>query len=246
VIRTEVAPGTGGSIAMRLTGHLGFAVSAVLAALPPTARGQVWPEAGDAGNSAAGAQTITGAVLTTITGSIGNKDDLDAYRFRITAPATFSATTGTSGPGDSMLFLFRNDGTPIAMNDDIGGTPNDTHSSLPAGNSLYATLPAGTYVFAVSVWNDHPTDSAGTILFQKADGTANDGTGVNGPRASEASLIFANNNTGGDAGSATYPFAYTVTLTGVAPVPEPGTFVLCGGAAVAGLAVRRRRTLARA
>src|SRR5438132_2788176 len=95
-------------------GLLLLAVAAALVALPAAARAQVWTEVGDAGNSAATAQTIqspTLPTLTTINGTISNKDDFDAYRFRITAPATFSVNTRLTGAGDTMVYLFRNDGT---------------------------------------------------------------------------------------------------------------------------------------
>jgi len=237
---------------------------AVLLALPATAGAQVWTEVGDAGIGLAGAQAIgptTGGApttLNTITGTFSNINDMDVYRFRITTPTAFSATTsgGSTDPGlDTMLFLFRSNGTGLAGNDDTSTT--DFRSTLPLpvparpnDPPTYTTLAPGDYLLAVTIWANRPTGTGGASIFGSQEGP--DLNAANNPRvfapvAGEDTDIFTGQNSQGNPANVppglTFPTPYTVALTGVAPVgvPEPGTVALCGAAAVAGLAVRRRQ-----
>lgn len=225
----------------------GWAIVALLLGIPANGQAQVYTEIGDAGGTAATAQTVfnSGGVTTTINGrfstvapfSTFNAQDMDVYRFVIATPATFSATTvnaGTAIGSDTMLFLFNPNGTGIAMNDDTSGT--DFRSTLPAGHALYASLTPGVYLLAVSTYDVRPTTSAvappGNVIFPQMN------TGINGPAAGLGSAIFDGQTS---LSTEPGPLNYSITLTGVVPVPEPGTLAFCTLAGVAGLAIRRRQ-----
>jgi hypothetical protein len=214
-----------------------LALAAAWSVAPSTGRAQVWTELSGTHNTAATAQVInSGPTLTRIVGTFANSNDMDVYRFTITTPASFSASTvGFSTPAgtDTMLFLFTGAGVGIASNDDQvnkANSPNTRESLLPIGNSLYATLTPGQYILAVSLYNNRPSSSVGTIF-------TNDADGVFGPANSG---VF----TAQTSGSTQPATSYSITLSGVSPVPEPGTLLLTGFAGLGAWVARRRRRAA--
>lgn len=223
---------------MNRTQLAGLAVAAVLLALPAAARAQIWTEVGDAGGIALTAQNITTTPgFNQINGTYASATDMDVYQFFITTPSTFSATTqGGNTPGglDTMLFLFTGGlaggGVGIAGNDDITGSVNST---LPAGDALYASLLPGFYILATSTYQIRPTSAQGIIFVAANPPNGVDGLGVGPPQNN--GVFDGQNNVGGAAG------AYSIFLTSVAPVPEPGTFALCAAAALSGWLLKRRR-----
>src|SRR5262249_48031768 len=85
-------------------------------------------EVGDAGETMATAPIVTGTgVLPGITGALG-ADETDVYSIQICDPANFRASTVTwtsggqngdpNGRVDTMLWLFRENGTGVEMTDD--------------------------------------------------------------------------------------------------------------------------------
>jgi MYXO-CTERM domain-containing protein len=188
----------------------------------------IWTEVGDAGSTLATAQHTVGlGAMTAISGSFVGASDADLYRFTLSTPATFSATT-VGGTGiDTQLFLFNVDGFGIAANDDTGPP---LQSTLPAGNALYATLPAGTYILGVSTYDTDPTNGAGE-LFPDAPFTSI--FGPTGPGGAFPMAGFA----GGGSGAA----AYTLTVTAAgASTPAPAAFWMALAGAGALGALRRR------
>ena len=126
-----------------------------------------WVEAGDAGQNGIGAaqSVLTVGGLTTITGSLPSLQDVDLFKFTITSPAAFSASSqinGGSSVPDTMLFLFDSAGMGVAFNDDTSGFSQG--GTLPMGNALYAALAAGTYYMAISQWNNHALSVGGTMF----------------------------------------------------------------------------------
>jgi len=215
---------------------LGLALAAWIAG-PTPVRAQVWTELAGTHNTAATAQSVGGTSLTQISGSLATSNELDVYRFTITTPTTFSATTqsgNTAATTDTMLFLFTSAGVGIASNDDIVNkvnAANNPRSLLPAGNALYANLAPGQYLLAVGLYNNRPTSANGTIF-------TNDAEGIFGPQNGG---VFTGQTNGS---SQAAPAAYGIGLTGVAPVPEPGTLLLTGATGLGAWIIRRRRRAA--
>jgi hypothetical protein len=143
-----------------------LAVFAALCVFASCAYAQSWDETtnggGDAGEVEGTAQSVGGSgALTSISGAIG-ASDRDLYRIRISNSATFSASTVGGTTLDTVLVLFNNNGTGIALNDDELGT-STLQSRLPVGSTLYNTLPAGDYILGVSIWQAYPTGAAGAM-----------------------------------------------------------------------------------
>jgi hypothetical protein len=152
---------------MKLT-HLlrGLLASAFLAAaLPHAATAALVTEAGDAGQTLAGAQ-VAGAIppLTDISGSLsaepGNGPDyVDMYRIYIPG-GRFFASTGAGDPGliaDPVLFLFDASGAGVAMDDESGG---NAQASLSTG-----ILNTGFYYLAIAFAGLEPLDSGSSSIF---------------------------------------------------------------------------------
>jgi hypothetical protein len=214
-----------------------FALGVFLMAATQVEAVPTWDEAvnglGDAGNLPGTAQVVTLPGFNQITGTINSNTDVDIFKFEITAPATFSATT-TVSPGtqtDSQLFLFDASGMGIAANDDAGS--GTRLSTLPAGNALYNALAPGLYYLAISSWNVDPISGGPeSLIFPDTPYSA-----VHGP-------------TGPGGGSAVNGWegigatgTYTITLTSVAAVPEPGSLlgdVLMFGPVLLGMVNIRR------
>ena len=144
------------------------AATAMTVGLASTSRAQGYIETGDAGSTLASAAVTSGASLPSISGSFSGLNDADLYKITISAPGSFSASTVNTitdaGGQDTALFLFSSTGTAIATNDDAAsGTTVD--SALPAGNTLYASLAAGTYYLGISESGNEPVNTANQLLF---------------------------------------------------------------------------------
>ena len=205
----------------------------------------------DAGQTLADAAVTAGpsdtSPLTTITGSFNAATDADLYVIKISSPGTFSATTvNTASSGvDTALFLFAIDGSPIATNDDAPGGAS-TDSTLPAGDTLYANVTAGTYYLGISQSGNEPINANAVLLFAAIPG--GDSTAIRGPAANlspAAESTFNGLDYSGTTGD------YEIDLTGVeydtAAVPEPATWTgLLLGAFAAGFTLLLRRRQKRA
>jgi hypothetical protein len=212
-------------------GSLVYAAFAV-ALSASSASAAIFAEVGDAGALPSNAQiTSVFGSLDAITGRLRNGGDM--FRIHIANPTYFSATTvGTPGTlADTQLFLFDLNGFGIAANDDTGGL----RSELPAGNSLYASLPAGDYLLLITAFDRDPV-SAGGLIFPS---TPNGGIyGPTGPGGGSAMSGISGTN---DQPRGTYRINLA-GATSAEPVPEPSTMVLFGvGAGLMGLVARRRR-----
>jgi hypothetical protein len=215
-----------------------LALAATWLVAPSAGRAQIWTELTGTHNTAATAQVInSGPSLNRIVGTFANSNEMDVYRFTIASPASFSASTvgfNTPAGTDTMLFLFTSAGVGVASNDDQvnkANTPNTPESLLPIGNALYATLTPGQYILAVSLYNNRPTSSTGTIF-------TNDGENIFGPQNAG---VFTGQTSGS---SRPAPTGYSITLSGVTPVPEPGTLLLTSFAGLGAWVARRRRRAA--
>jgi hypothetical protein len=204
-------------------------------------RAQNYSEVGDAGQTLGTAQNtgVPGTSLTSITGSLSSGTDADVFRFNITAPSTFSASTvNVLTTMDTALFLFNSSGLAIYTNDDASGS--SVQSGLPAGSAFTLSLAPGTYYIAISLSGNEPINLNSQLLF--AGYPSGDSTAVRGPAGgvSPASLFNFNGQTfSPETGT------YQITLTSSAAVPEPSTMALALAGA-AGLAFWLRRRLARA
>jgi hypothetical protein len=212
-------------------------VSAMIAG---PAAAQVVTESGDAGETLATAQVISGPV-SKITGTLENLGgatpeafvpDIDLYRISIVNPAAFGVTVETSLgtlPGlmdyedDTMLFLFDLAGVQIRYIDDVFGPPYDLDPAFFPGE--FASLTPGDYYLGFDLFGTHSVLNAGVL-----DGWTR---------------------------QSAYEFgSYTLNITGAGGgqalpepigggVPEPTTWALMIlGFGAAGAALRRRAVLA--
>ena len=190
----------------------------LVASLAGAANAQAVNEVGDAGETLATAQLITGGV-TSISGSLvnlggagANIDDIDLYRFSVSDPNAFGVTVDSnlSVDNDAQLFLFDSLGQFVAADDDGG---DDQKPQFNVG--VLAGRAAGDYYLAYDLFNSDPVFTAGVL------------TGFNRRPA---------------------PFqtgTYTLNITGAAGiaqgVPEPATWALMiAGFGLAGASMRRR------
>src|SRR5262249_26899216 len=154
-----------------------------------TAASVTWAEIGDAGQTLATAQLVTGSPsdnLTTLSGDISSGSDHDLFLIRITNGATFSATT-VGQPGtldDTQLFLFNSAGIGVYANDDDANAlgANSFRSTLPAGGAP-TTITPGLYYLLIGASLSYPTSVGGLIFpnFTLTSVPQVDATAVVGP-----------------------------------------------------------------
>ena len=110
-------------------------------------------EIGDAGQLLPNAQVIPSGTTTldSITGTISSNNDVDLFQINLNGE-TFSATTVDGADFDTSLFLFDEDGTLIAENDDVN---DDVEQSTISQSSL----DAGTYFLAISSYDNNAVGS---------------------------------------------------------------------------------------
>jgi hypothetical protein len=86
------------------------------------------------------------------------------YVICITDPANFSASTVGLAGFDTQLWLFRCDGTGVVHNDDSGGLQSRIDNSTGCLNGLQA----GTYLLAITGYNQDPVDANGNLLWNNS------------------------------------------------------------------------------
>ena len=196
--------------------------------------GNTWHEDGDAGNGVNGDAQATGtgplaAIIGSTNGNVG--DEVDAYCITVVDYQNFTASLSNAGTTfDTQIWLFDANGHLVSGNDDnpAGGLQSFLQAG-PNDDGTPGLTANGTYIIAVSGFNNDPTDAAGADL--AIQDTFQEQTGADGPGG-------ANPLGGWGGGGATGD--YEMTLTGVDGwvVPAPGALALLG---VAGLAAGRRR-----
>lgn len=203
---------------MRNRLHAAWSVAALSAAVVvvlTTTAGATTTESGDAGDSLASAQVVSGAE-TTVTGSLtAVTDAVDIYRITIDDPAAFTASTDGSTLQDTELFLFDSTGRLVEANDDWRAFTEPWQSYLPAAatGNPYSPTAAGTYYLAVVTCCAWPVDGSDQSLDDPAYWTTG-ASEIYGPLASETRVLdhWVNVTSDADSGS------YTVALTGVGPL----------------------------
>jgi hypothetical protein len=126
---------------------------------------------GDAGDVPTNAQAVyrpdqtpCQSPVTRISGVRADSTDADMYVICITDPANFSASTVGLAGFDTQLWLFRCDGTGVVHNDDSGGAQSRIDNSTGCLNGLQA----GTYLLAITGYNQDPVDSGGNLLWNNS------------------------------------------------------------------------------
>jgi len=142
---------------------------AVVGMLAGTAGAAEYDENPDAGDIASTAQSTVGpasTALDAINGNIENDSDQDMFKIFIDDPVAFSASTNNSGTtlpgGDTMLYLFDENGVSVLASDDIDGVNFKT--TLSAGSLDDAGGGAGVYHIAVSKSYNFPSSNAGDVF----------------------------------------------------------------------------------
>jgi hypothetical protein len=157
----------------------------------------------EAGDQIASAALWDGTSI--IVGTLSVAGDVDMYHLHICDPANFSAAVSGAAVPNTQLFLFRPDGSGVAMDDD---TPSGLNNSTLTG-PLVQSIPAGDYYIAISSYDVDPVDAAGVEIWNDIPASvvrAPDGAGVN-------RLDHWN----GQAGSSTG--FYHINLTGISGSP---------------------------
>ena len=218
------------------------ALVVALSAAGAASAGPEWVEQGDAGSLPASAQTISNTSSGTLTkisgqlqgnGQLGPGDLEDMYVIQITDPQNFSATTTFEGGGsaefDSQLWLFRLDGTGLLGNDDTfigppppgfgkGGVVSGSTLGPMATDNTGQTIPGpGTYLLAISGPFDVPFSDGGPIF------SFGSSTEISGPDGAGGGLPITEWQNIGLSGRGSFVGnlgAYTISVTGAAPVPQ--------------------------
>jgi hypothetical protein len=126
---------------------------------------------GDAGDLPSNAQIVyrpdqtpCQSPVTRISGVRADPADADMYVICITDPANFSASTVGLAGFDTQLWLFRCDGTGVVHNDDSGGL----QSRIDNSTGCLSGLQAGTYLLAITGYNQDPVDADGNLLWNNS------------------------------------------------------------------------------
>ncbi|MEH2071563.1 MAG: filamentous hemagglutinin N-terminal domain-containing protein [Nostoc sp.] len=209
-------------IGLQFNGGEGNIVVETAASSPPAIP---YTEVGDAGQLPSTAQTTnsstSGTVVSSISGTLDNDNDIDLYQLFLRAGQKFTATTVGGSEVDTQLFLFDGNGLGLVMNDDDDSVNDETRqSTLPLGESFIAPT-SGKYYLGISSYANNPHSSKGAIF--EYDSPI--GAGVEFPI------------TGWDENYGSASGAYTITLTNqISPtpsslfqVPQGRTLALIGG-----------------
>lgn len=198
-----------------LTAFSAVALSAAVLVGSTTPASATTTETGDAGDTLATAQVVTGPE-TQITGTLtAGSDHVDMFRITIIDPAAFAASTSGSAVDDTELTLFDDEGHVIEFNDDSDGR----WSFLPDSGSgnPYAPATADDYYLAVSSYYTLPyTSTDQSMTFDSSVAWGDAGNSVYGPVDSSYVLhhwFVEDYDYSGD---------YVITLTGLAPRTEVG------------------------
>ncbi len=209
-------------------------ILAAIAAFSGSAMAIDFNESGDAGLLPGFEQIAAGSgTLDAINGSLSpdGDADVDLFRIFISDPASFSATTDNAGNSltDTTLYLFHLDGRGIVKNDDISGS----NFLSTIDSSLVASLPAGEYLIAVSIFGTIAFDNASPTSLTQAIFNVNAFTGQTPATDSDVVAGWA------DVSSFVEGGAYRIEFTGTSAIPTPGAgLVLMAGGL---MAARRRR-----
>jgi hypothetical protein len=143
---------------------------------------------GDAGDLPSNAQIVyrpdqtpCQSPVTRISGVRADSTDADMYVICITDPANFSASTVGLAGFDTQLWLFRCDGTGVVHNDESDGS---SQSRIDNSTGCLNGLQAGTYLLAITGYNQDPVDANGDPLWNDepfSDIRCPDGPGAANP-----------------------------------------------------------------
>lgn len=208
------------------------ATAALLALVAGSAAAFPAAEIGDAGQSLADAQVISGSgPVESISGTLGSGTDVDLYKIHVADPTQFFVSA-VSNPGiDGMLFLFDASGRGVVMRDDSA----NVNANFGALSSAFVVTP-GDYYLAISVFDITPSNADG-LLFP--DTRLVDSGLEYGPSGPGGALPFST-WVAASGGSQPATGDYVLTLRGVSAVPEPGMPMLLG-VGLAGLMTSLRR-----
>lgn len=197
--------------------------------IPAPSHAATFNEVGDAGQTLLTANLVTSLDPTSISGVISAPSDADLFAVMLTAGSTFTARSaaGSSGPAiaDTQLFLFDPGGKGLRYNDDVEVTDFYSQVSFTPGAS-------GTYYLGISAVAFNPQDASSAFIYVRDpfNPTAQPGPSAAGPLASWA----ADGSGFEDMG------AYSIEVSGVSPIPEPGTYASMALGLVMLAALRRR------
>ncbi|MFQ3610572.1 MAG: DVUA0089 family protein [Fimbriimonadales bacterium] len=182
---------------------------------PPVPWSESYHGNGDAGDLPATAQIVSlpdrqpcQDPVTRIRGDFQGNNDADMYVICITEPDSFSATTLGGSDRDTMLWLFRCDGTGVLFNDDAASS--STQSEL--FNQSGCISEPGIYLLAITTYERYAVDANGQRIWN------NNSTGVHCPNGPGAANPIA-----GWAGSTVVSGGlYNITLQGAYFVSDQG------------------------
>ncbi|MDF5711299.1 MAG: filamentous hemagglutinin N-terminal domain-containing protein [Nostoc sp. S4] len=169
-----------------------------------------YTEVGDAGELPSTAQSTnsstSGTVVSSISGTLDNDNDIDLYQLFLRQGQKFTATTVGGTDIDTQLFLFDGNGLGLVMNDDDYSINDETRqSTLPLFEPFTAPT-SGKYYLGISSYENNPHSSKGAIFKYGSPTGIGAGLPVNG----------WDENFGSASG------AYTIALTNqIAPTPSP-------------------------
>jgi hypothetical protein len=194
-------------------------------AVPAVAQTE-WNEVGDAPALIPG-QAVVGpnSDVEFIHGSFLGADDVDLFQIFIDRPDNFNANMVELTLADTQLFLFDSNGNGITHNDD-NVVPGVGLQSRLSGQFVQDP---GIYYLAITQYNNDPRNPIDDLIWNNSPFRSErqpDGPGAPGPLHN-----WTTSNIGGQ-------FTYSIELSGVHFVPEPGTLGLL---ALGGLGLLRRR-----
>lgn len=198
---------------------LGTAAALLLSLSPAALAGPDWVEETDAGSFPGTSQSPKGVgPISSIAGAInavmtagGGVDMEDMYTIYIDDPVNFKAQTILTGSAsfDTQLWLFNISQRGVLANDDATVGLSGSRLAPPANDGTGQTIPGpGVYYLAITGYNNDPTSSLNTALFNQATRIE-----VSGPDGSGGSFpigAWTGSNAGG---------TYLIALTGASFPP---------------------------